>query len=62
MSDLWLIAYERVFEDYDVGTLDIDDVRAELKRLGLDADEIDGHINALQVDDSESTSPKGASL
>jgi hypothetical protein len=52
MSDLWLIAYERVFEDFDAGVLDIEDVRAELKRLGLDADEIDGHVCALTSEDA----------
>lgn len=51
MSDLWLIAYESIQEEYDAGRLDIDDVRAELKRLGFDPHEIEEHVNVLICDD-----------
>lgn len=51
MSDLWLIAYERIPELFDSGELDADGVRDALKKLGFDADEIEDHINTLLSDE-----------
>lgn len=47
MSDLWLIAYERITEDFDAGEITIEEVADRLKRLGFDADEISDHIATL---------------
>lgn len=52
MSDLWLIAYERIPELYEAGALDLDGVRDALAKLGIEADEIEDHIQTLTAEAS----------
>lgn len=47
MSDLWLIEYENIANEYDAGDIGIDEVRDRLKRLGFDPHEIDNHVATL---------------
>ena len=55
MSDLWLIEYEKILDDYtrNCGKLSEEDAeviaRYSLKRLGLDPSEIDEQIMGLKA-------------
>lgn len=50
-KDIWMVKYERVFEDLDAGKIDRDGAVARLKRLGLDREEAeetaDMHITGI---------------
>lgn len=48
MSDLWMIEFERLGEDFDAGRIDEPELRDRLRRLGLDQDGIDEHVRALR--------------
>lgn len=47
MSDLWIGAFERVFEDFDAERIDAEGARERFKSLGLDPWEIEEHIDAM---------------
>lgn len=49
-SELWMIEYERVGEQFAAGEIDEETARAKLKALGFDQDEIDEHIDVLNED------------
>ena len=45
MSDMWIEAFERAFDDF-TGHRDVSLLRSDLKALGLDEHEIQDHVDA----------------
>jgi hypothetical protein len=45
---LWMIAYDRIYEDLTSDDIDVEEARDRLRRLGFDTAEIEDHIDVWQ--------------